>query len=74
MRPVDQLERGTAAFAETERLTLHGTRHVVCLVRGQAFIGAPLPKEAHGFSHARRIGLHRALQAIDLPPLPLLQG
>src|SRR6266481_678736 len=70
MGPVHRLDRRVSASAEAQRLALQSTRYIVRRAFGQVSFARPGPKQLHGFRYARQVGLHSALEAVDLTAPP----
>ena len=71
MGPVHRLDRSVPASAETQRLALRSTRDIVRRAFGQVSFPRPGPEQFHRCRRARQVGLHSALEAVDLAPPPL---
>src|SRR5882724_14515 len=71
MGPVRRLDRRVPASAETQRLALRSTRDIGRRAFGKVSFPRPGPEQLQGFRYARLVGLHSALDAVDLPPPPL---
>ena len=74
MGAVEPLDRGIAAPAETQGLSLRGARDIVRLGCDEPFFRRPGAKDFHGLGEARRIGLDRGLDAVEAPLPPGVNG
>src|SRR3979490_428067 len=70
MGPVHRLDRRVPASAEAQRLALRSARDIVRRSFGQVSFPRAGPEQLHGFRYARQVGLHSALEAVDLTPPP----
>src|SRR5882724_12370087 len=70
MGPVRRLDRRVPASAETQRLALRSTRDIGRRAFGKVSFPRPGPEQLQGFRYARLVGLHSALEAVDLTPPP----
>ena len=71
MGPVRRLDRRVSASAEAQRLALRSTRVIIRRASEQVSFPRPGPEQLHGLRHARQVGLHSVLDAVDLTPPPL---